>query len=176
MYIISFQTYAFNALKLDAGQIAQLFAGTGLVQLIMQAVIIPRATKKTSEKHLLLFSFGLSAIAYLGISLFPNIILFITAIVALSIANSFVMPLVNSLLSKEVDAKSQGSIFGVSSSYLSVGTVLGPVFAGIIASFGVGLPFLLAFILSIVCFILAHLTLKNTYVHHGHLPPPTTEV
>jgi MFS family permease len=176
MFIISFQTYAVNALKFNASQIAQLFAGIGVVQLVMQAAVIPWATKKASEKHLLLFAFGLSGLFYLGISLIPQALFFIIANVGIAIANSFVMPLINSLLSKEVDSKSQGSIFGVSSSYLSVGTVIGPVLAGAIASLGVGLPFLLAFFFAASCLILSAFTLKNSYTHHGHLPPPPTEL
>lgn len=176
MFIISFQTFAVNALKFSPAHVAQIFAAVGIVQLIMQAVIIPWATKKTSEKHLLLFAFAFAAVSYLSISLFPHATVFITANIFIAIANSFVMPLINSLLSKEVDAKSQGSIFGVSSSYLSVGTVVGPVLAGIIAAYGVGLPFFVASLFAIACLLLSAFTLKNTYIHHGHLPPPATEV
>ena len=165
MFIISFQTYAVTALHLSAQQTAELFAGVGVIQLIMQAGVIPFFSKKASEKTLLLFAFSIAAFSYLCLFFTTGALLYAVFNFSLAIGNAFVMPLINALLSKETDVKSQGSIFGISSSYLSVGTVVGPIIGGLLATFGVGLPFLLGAILTITCLILAAKTLKKVYTH-----------
>lgn len=165
MFIITFQAYAITALHFTPSDTAMLFTVTGVIQLLMQAVVIPRVSKLASEKTFLLFAFGLLSISYIGLFVSTTVVLYIIANVFLAIGNAFVMPLVNALLSKEADPKSQGSIMGVSASYLSLGTIIGPIVAGLIAIFGIGLPFLLGACIALICFTLSIFTLKKVYTH-----------
>lgn len=165
MFILSFQTYATTALHLSATHTAYLFAAVGIVQLLMQAAVIPALTKKFVEKNLLIVAFSVSVLSYLMLFFSSGVIMYGVANLTLAIGNAFVMPLINSLLSKETDAKSQGSIFGLSSSYLSVGTIIGPLIGGMLAGYNVGFPFLLGAGISIACLVLAIMTLKKIYTH-----------
>jgi len=165
MFIVTFSSYGITALSFSASDTALLFTATGVIQLIMQAIVIPRVSKLASEKSFLIGAFGVLSLSYMGLFLSPTIMLYIIGNIILAIGNAFIMPLVNSLLSKEADPKSQGSILGVSASYLSLGTIIGPLLAGAIAIYGPGYPFLLGVIISISCLFLAIYTLKKVYNH-----------
>lgn len=165
MFIIAFQSYGIMALKFSPSYMAILFTGTGVIQLIMQAAVIPYVSKKASEKSFLLFAFGLISFCYVAMFLSTTAVLYIIANLFMAIGTAFVMPLTNALLSKEADPKSQGSILGVSASYLSLGMVIGPLLGGAIATYGVGLPFILGAAITITCFIMAWFTLKKVYTH-----------
>lgn len=71
------------------------------------------------------------------------------------------MPMIQTILSKETDAKSQGSILGLNSSYMSLGNTIGPLLAGGLATFYLPLPFLLQALLIFICFIIASIALKK---------------
>jgi MFS family permease len=165
MFIVTFSSYGVTALAFTARDTALLFTATGVIQLIMQAGVIPRIAKLASEKTFLLFAFGLLSICYLGLFFSPTIALYIACTAFLAVGSAFVMPLINSLLSKEADHKSQGTIMGVSASYLSLGTIIGPLLAGAVATYGAGYPFLIGVAINLVCLILAVYTLKKVYIH-----------
>ena len=63
--------------------------------------------------------------------------------------------LIKSLLSKEVEADSQGAIMGVNASYSSLGMVLGPIVGGAAASVAIPAPFLVGAVIVGICWWLA---------------------
>ncbi|MBP9719284.1 MAG: MFS transporter [Candidatus Levybacteria bacterium] len=166
MFIISFQSYAVTALHFTPANTALLFTSIGVIQLIMQAVAIPHISKKVSEKKILITAFSILFVSYFGLFFSATATLYIISNLFLAIGNAFVMPMINSLLSKEADAKSQGSILGVSAAYLSLGTILGPLIGGTLGTYGVGLPFIFGAVIGLMCLILSVKTLKTVYTHH----------
>jgi DHA1 family multidrug resistance protein-like MFS transporter len=71
-------------------------------------------------------------------------------------ANSFVGPIIQTFLSKETDEKSQGSILGLNASYISIGTIFGPIIGGIIATVSIEGPFLAACMFIGICILLSY--------------------
>jgi DHA1 family multidrug resistance protein-like MFS transporter len=93
---------------------------------------------------------------------------FVIANIALGLVNSFIQPLSQTILSEETDVKEQGEMQGLNASYMSIGQIVGPILAGIAATFSVRAPFIGASILIIVCFFLsfeifAHLPKKKIF-------------
>lgn len=169
LFIFTFQPFAVKILELSANTISVIYTIYGIVGLVAQGLIIPRVVRKYGEKNGLLFSFILGTLSFIGMYVSRDVTSFIVISVAFGIGNSFFLPVVQSLLSKEVDAKSQGTILGLNSSYISLGTIIGPILGGFIATFGIPLPFILGAILSCICFVLVYTKIKSSYHHEESL-------
>lgn len=142
LMIYAYQPFSVKLLHLSPSQIALNFTVFGIVGLIAQALIIPQTSKRVEDKKLLLNSLILSFFAFVGLFLTKSYGVFIFTSIFLSLSNAFVNPLIQALLSKETDEHSQGEIMGVNSSYISIGTIVGPILGGALAAVAIPLPFL----------------------------------
>lgn len=160
-FIFAFQAFSRKIMHIDEYMVSYIYIGFGLIGLVSQIFIIPRVTKKFGELRSLKFALlGCSTAALL---LFVNrsFPLYLLFLALFSISNGFLMPMIQTLLSKETDSKSQGSILGLNSSYMSLGNTIGPILAGGLATFYLPLPFLLQGLLMLTCFGIAAVALKK---------------
>lgn len=155
LFIYAYQPMSVKVLYLTPVQISLNFVLFGLVGLVSQVFIIPRAVKKFGEKTMLRNSLLFGILTFLGFYVTPNLLVFTIVSVFHSLVNGFVNPLVQSLLSQEVDEHSQGSIQGVNASYISIGMIIGPVIGGMLATHMIRLPFLAGAFAVLVCFFLS---------------------
>ena len=160
MFIYAFQPYSVEVLRLDATKISLIFTGVGIMGLITQVLILPRVIRILSERKLLSLALSASVIVFLVIFLVRNIWIFLIAILVNAVANGLVMPMITTLLSKEMDEKSQGSIMGLNTSYQSIGFIFGPIIGGALASLLIPLPFLFAGLTFLICYFLSRKILK----------------
>jgi DHA1 family multidrug resistance protein-like MFS transporter len=142
-------------LHLSPNQIALLFTLFGVIGLVTQLFILQRAVRYFGEKKAFSIALSISALSYLLIFFTTSINVFLAIIVLSGLANSFINPLIQTLLSKETDEKSQGSIQGINASYISLGNILGPIIAGVLATVYLPLPFLISAFVILVCFVLS---------------------
>lgn len=150
MFIFAYQPVAVKIIHMSANQIATVFTIFGVVGLIAQALLVPRANKLFGEKKTLTLALILSSAGFIGMFFARSFPLFVLLGILIGLGNSFVMPMVQTLLSKETDAKSQGSIMGVNASYMNIGTILGPIIGGILSSLFVPSPFVLGGIVLLI--------------------------
>lgn len=143
MLIYAFQPYSIKALHLGAMGISALFTLFGIIGLISQIFVLPKATKILGDKKTLQIAIIGLSISFLGIYLVRNLPAFIFFAVLMSASNSFINPLLQTILSKETEDKSQGSMMGINASYMSIGTIFGPIVGGVIATYAIAYPFLL---------------------------------
>lgn len=141
IYIYAFQPFAVERMHLSARQIAVIFTAIGVVGLLSQAVVIHKVVRRFGEQYVLIgalsVSVGMYAILY-GTSAYWT---FLPVVLVQAFANGFPMPVLQSLLSKETDEKSQGTIMGMNASYQSIGQILGPIAGGFLATVAIPLPF-----------------------------------
>lgn len=161
MFIFAFQPFSVKVLGMSPNQIALVFTLFGVVGLVTQLFILQRAVKFFGEKKAFTISLLISAVAYLLIFFTRDIGVFLAITVGSGLANSFVAPLIQTLLSKETDEKSQGSIQGLNASYVSVGNILGPIIAGLLATAFLPLPFLISSFVILTCFVLSFGVLRK---------------
>lgn len=165
MFTYAYQPLSTEVLHLTPDEISMIFTLFGITGLIAQAGIIPWVTKKLGEKKALVLSLLLVALGFLGMGLVRIVGLFVTVSLVMSMGNSFVGPLIQTLLSKEVDTRSQGSILGLNSSYVSIGMIIGPIVGGVMATWYVPLPLIVGSGIVGGCSLLAVYILK--YKHLG---------
>lgn len=153
--IYGFQPFTMHVLHVTAQQNAIIFTIFGIVGLISQTFLVQRFAKIFGQKKAFAISFLMTAIVFFIMYLAKTLYFFVGISLILGFANSVAQTLIPSILSQEADAKSQGSIMGLNSSYQSIGMIIGPILGGFIATIAVPLPFLVGSILVAVCFILA---------------------
>ncbi len=162
-FVYGFQPFSVELLRLSVEKISLIFTAIGIVGLVSQVAIIPRAVKLFGERQLLLAALATDVFAYGSIFFVRSYLLFVGLVILHAFANGFTNPLIQALLSKETDARSQGSIMGVNASYQSIGQIVGPVIGGTLATIAIPLPFLMSSLTLVPAAALAFLIL------HRHL-------
>lgn len=155
MFIVTYQPFSIEVMHFTANQIAIMFTIFGVVGLLMQAFVIHRIVKKFGEKKAFIGSLLVAAGSYFCLFFVRSIEFYILVALFSSAANSFFLPLIQTILSKEADEKSQGSILGLNASYVSIGNILGPIIAGVLSTAFLPLPFLIGSFVILGCFVLA---------------------
>jgi DHA1 family multidrug resistance protein-like MFS transporter len=132
-----------------------------VVGLISQNLIVEWVSKRFGMKKSFTYSILFVALSLIIMGLSRTLPVFVTASILLGIVNSIVQTLLPTILSQEADAKSQGTIMGLNSSYQSIGMIVGPLLGGFIAS-AISIPstFLVGAFLTIVCFFLSFRILR----------------
>ena len=165
IFIYAYQPFSVKILHLSATEISINFTIFGLVGLVAQTLFIPRAIKMWGERKTLVMALSLAIFTFLILFSVRSALLFAVVSIFHALANAFINPLTQALLSKEVDAKSQGTIMGISASYMSMGMILGPVIGGVVATYSIPMPFLAGSFTTVICFWLSLQILKKPLTH-----------
>ncbi|MFH1186947.1 MAG: MFS transporter [Candidatus Levyibacteriota bacterium] len=160
MYIYTFQPFALKSLKMTVSQISILFTVFGAIGIFAQGFFIPAVTKYLGLKKTYSTAIFLVSLAFVVMYFVTSMVQFFIISIIFSLSHSFVSPLTQTVLSKETDSKSQGSIFGLNSSYMSMGQMIGPILGGSLATFAVHYPFLAGSFFVAISFILSLKVLK----------------
>lgn len=166
MFIYAFQSASVKVYHMSASQISLLFTVFGVLSLVAQLVTLQLATKTFGVKRTFITSLLWISIVFVVMSFTRSILAFIICNIALGLVNSFIQPLSQTILSEETDPKEQGEMQGLNASYMSIGQIVGPILAGIFATYSVTSPFLGAGLLAFGCFILS-------FQIFSHLPKQT---
>ncbi|HVT01728.1 MAG TPA: MFS transporter [Patescibacteria group bacterium] len=161
MFYFGFQPFTVKVLHLTPQQISLLFALFGGLGFITQMFLVQRVVKALSLKKALIWGFSIIAIVFIISYFIKSLIPFLVVTVIMGIISSLVQPLIATVLSSETDAKSQGTIFGLNSSFMSVGQIIGPVIGGGISEANPANPFLGAGIITLLCVYLSTKILKG---------------
>lgn len=161
IFFVAFQTSTVSVLHMTVTQISLLFSLFGAIGLICQTFIIRILVGRFKPKQILYFCLTGVAITYVGMYFAHSIPLFVITCVGLAIVNSFVQPLTQTILSEEVGPTEQGEMQGLNTSYMSIGQIIGPIIAGVLATLSLSLPFIGAAILTALCLFLAQKIFKE---------------
>lgn len=160
MFIYAFQPFTAKNLTLNTNEVSLFFTLFGVVGLIGQMILVPQLTKRFETKKLFTASLFTVMLAFAGMFFSESLWPFVTASILLGLANAIVFPLISTILSRETDEKSQGSIMGLNFSYMSIGQILGPIAGGAIATIAIPYPFLSGSIATLGCVWLSLQVLK----------------
>jgi len=159
IFTFAFQPYFINVLDQSSQALTLMFVTFGAIAILMQAAAIPLLVKNVSLVSILLISILARSISFVVMPLVPSIVYFVGVSLVFSVFNSFVQPMITTLISLNSDAKTQGTALGLNSSYLNVSNAFGPVIAGLIvnqADFNTyKYPFYLAGVLTFLVWLFA---------------------
>lgn len=160
LFIYAFQPFSVKILLLSAKQISLIFTAIGVVGLITQMVLVQRITAKFGPKKTFSNAIILTGAAFVLAFMSHSLPLFFVAMLGFSMANGHVQPLINTILSRETDERSQGSVMGLNTSYASIGQIIGPVLGGAVATISVRFPFMAAALVTVLCYALSFKVMK----------------
>ncbi len=162
MFVIALQLVTVDVLRLTTFTIGMIYAGYGLMNILMQAFGIRLLLKFMSPAKLLSWGLLISMVfqMLLGISIQPFWFLLVLAGFTLVPP---LFPLFSSLISVQSKPEEQGLILGVSQSYISLGQIVGPIAAGFIGSFSQPLMFFIAGVM----FLFARIVFSRSRVKKG---------
>ena len=163
MFIYAFQPFSVKILHLNPTQISLIFSSLGIVGLISQVFLLHRVTKKLGAKKTFASASLIVGSVFVAIFFVKSFIPFVVAMMVMGLANSALGPLIQTILSQETDAKSQGTIQGINTSYISIGQIVGPILGGVLATRGIPIPFLAAAVLMVVVFAASFKILQPGY-------------
>lgn len=162
--IYGFQPFTLNVLHITEAQNALLFTLFGAVGLIAQTFLVAPISKVLGMKKA--FSSGIvgTALAFIVMFFSHSVWMFAIAIIILSLVNNVVQTLIPTILSQEVDQKSQGTMMGINASYQSLGMILGPLLGGAVATISIASTFLVGAVLVFSCLFFSFRVLKKSPV------------
>lgn len=155
IYIYAFQPFAIKALHFSANDVSILFTLFGVVGLISQILFLPFMAKRFGPKKIFTAFLGVGIFTFFGMSLSSSVVAFTTITVVHGLFSSTIQPLIQTLLSEETDAQSQGTMMGINASYMSIGQIIGPVLGGTLATLNITFPFVAASFCVLLCFIIS---------------------
>lgn len=157
IFILGFQTFTNDVLKLTPAGISALFVMFGVIGLIMQGFATGKLVKIFSEVKLLTFGVVLSGISFFVMGISTTLPLFVVASIMLAVGNSFLAPLITAILSKHTKKEDQGGMMGINQAYGSLANIIGPIIGGALAVrhvsfafYGAGLTLILMFFLTMI--------------------------
>ena len=142
----------------------------GLTSVLMQGVLTGPLTKRWGDVNLLRLSLAGSAVGFL-LMLTANS--FVTVLVTVSvfvISNSLLRPVVSSLTSKR-STSGQGVAMGLNNSFMSLGRIAGPLWAGFIFDVNYNHPYISGAIIMLVGFLVSLIWLSKESVSQRDVSP-----
>ena len=154
-FIFAFQPFAVKVLHLDVQHVSYLFVVFGLLGLLMQVFMVQRIAKRLGLKRAFMTGIFFVLWGFIIMFLAQSLWTYVLGCILIAVFNAIVQPLISTILSRETDAKSQGSILGLNSSYMSLGQIVGPIVGGGLATISLHFPFLGGAVLVAFCLYLS---------------------
>jgi len=132
--IVGFQTVMVDVLQLSTAAIGFVYSAIGLCSMVAQGYGVHYLLKKgVSKMKLLYVSLIFLVLDLFFLSFLPDRVGFTLGIVLYPILFAPLSIIITQLISQATHAEDQGGMLGINQSYASVGQMIGPSFAGVIA-------------------------------------------
>jgi multidrug resistance protein len=165
LFTFAFQPYFLTVLKQNSDALTLMFFLFGVLGVIMQTLGIAQLTKHFQLIQIMFMGLFIRSLSFVLMPLWEDVHYFIAICVLFSLLNSVVQPMISALISLNANPEEQGTVLGISSSYLSVSNAFGPIIAGLVVNQNnpqsYGYPLYLAGICTFLVLILAYLKRKS---------------
>lgn len=149
-----FGLYAADRYQYGPSQVGMVLTLIGLLSAIVQGGLIGPMIRKIGEVPIIRWALLLSAVGFILMTL-PETFLQVFLATGFFVSfNSLLNPSVASLISKRTPYL-QGITMGLNNSYLSLGRIVGPLWAGFAYDLGMNLPFLSGAVVMLVGFFIS---------------------
>lgn len=166
-----FGLYALEKFDYGPGQVGTLFMVFGLVTALAQGVLAGPLTKRWGEAQVIRYSFLGTVIGFILMSLANSFYTIMLTIGFFTLATSLLSPSISALTSKRTEMD-QGITMGLSNAFMSLGRILGPLWAGFIFDIYIELPYISGAVIMLFGFAisLVWVTQEKTLKPEAELP------
>ncbi|CAJ1049880.1 solute carrier family 22 member 18 [Xyrichtys novacula] len=167
IFQVMFSIIALEFFKLEPQQNGYLMAYFGIVQMVMQGLVIGRLTARYSDKSLLLMSIGVSSLVGLAQAYMQNVVHFCIIVPPMMFALSVFNVITDSMLTKSVPSSETGTMMGLCASVQSLLRTVGPTVGGFLyVNYGISSIGLIEFFVNVCVFVfMLQRYLKSTTEH-----------
>jgi multidrug resistance protein len=130
MMTATFALFASHRFRFDQSHTGYLFAYVGIIGAIIQGGLLGRLVRVFGEKALATMGTAIFAASIFALPLSRSVLMLLLTSTGIAIGNSLMIPTLNGLASKSVNAAWQGRVLGVSASVASLARIIGPVLGG----------------------------------------------
>ncbi len=153
-FIIGFNAYSVDVLRLSARQIGFVYTMAGFMSVVMQIAGIKVLMQKfKSKEKIVKVTFLGSFFSLLALSMGLNFYQFVFILFIYMIFHAVITPMVSAILSERTNEEDQGLVMGINQSYISLGQIVGPLSAGLVSRVSISAIFVFAAILMYVGFL-----------------------
>ena len=132
----TFALWAERQLSWGPVEVGYMFAGVGVVAVIVQGGLIGPLTRRLGEDRVLLTGVISLAAGFVLLPVASNLAAVMLAMALLAAGFGLANPSLHSLVSRHADQARQGAALGVAQSAASLARIFGPIAAGIFFTFG----------------------------------------
>jgi len=136
-----FGLYALHRFDYGPGQVGTILMVVGLISAIVQGALTGPATRKWGEANVIKFSLLASAAGFVIMLFAFDFVTVLLTVGFFVLANAMLRPALSSLISK-LAKEGQGLAMGLTNSFMSLGRVVGPVWAGSLFDANLHYPYL----------------------------------
>lgn len=144
--------YASEKLGYGPEDIGNVLMVISIIYLVAQGFIVSPLIEKFGEEKIINGSFLGSSLGFLFIIFSKTSFAMILSIGFFMVMNALLKPCTLSFISKNSDGN-KGEVMGFTESYMSLGRILGPIFAGVLFNIGPELPYIFGAFIFILFFI-----------------------
>jgi len=128
-----FVLYASYRYQWQTWHVGVLFAAVGVLNMIVQGVLVGPITQRIGDRGALLLGLAVSAVGMVGMGLASSGLWFVLALVPLAFGG-LATPALQSLMTRQVSESEQGQLQGANMSIISAAGLLSPLFFGMVYS------------------------------------------
>jgi DHA1 family multidrug resistance protein-like MFS transporter len=147
-----FAMYAQRRFNFDEMTIGTVMIVVGLVSSIAQGVLTGPATRRFGDANVVKMSLIGSAIGFVLMLTATDLTTVMITTAFFVFTNSMLRPGISSLISKRTDS-GQGIAMGLNNAYMSLGRIIGPLWAGTVLDINLNYPFLSGGLIMLGAFI-----------------------
>ncbi len=147
-----FGMYAQLRYDYDEATIGLILTVVGVVSTIVQGALTGIATRRWGDGKVIKISLIASVFGFAAMLLAQNLLMVILMTGLFVFSNAMIRPGVSSLISKRT-VHGQGMAMGLNNSYMSLGRIVGPLWAGVALDINLGFPYITGAVIMLVGFI-----------------------
>lgn len=155
-----FGLYALDQFNYGPEQVGVIFMVVGLVSAITQGALTGPLTKRWGETPVIKIAMLTSCVGFILMILAGTFWLVMVSIGVFIFATALLIPAVTSLTSKRAESM-QGMAMGLSNSFMSLGRIVGPLWAGFVYDINLILPFISGAVVMMLGFLVSLIWLKE---------------
>ena len=163
-----FGLYAKDLLQYDAKQVGTVLTVIGLISAVAQGVLIGPLSKRWGEAALIRGSMLGSAIGFVIMLQARSYAAVLLTVGFFIISNAMLRPAISSLISKRTSS-GQGVAMGLNNSFMSLGRIAGPMWAGFLYDTNLTYPYYSGAVIMLIGFLMSLVWLKS---ESAGLPAP----
>jgi len=152
--------YAKDRYGYEPHTIGIILTAIGVVSVIAQGALTGIATRKFGEANVIKASLIASVVGFLVMLLAKDLITVILTSSFFVLANAMLRPAVSSLISQRT-TRGQGIAMGLNNAYMSLGRVVGPLWAGVVIDINLYYPFITGAAIMLLGFIASLIYLRS---------------